>query len=99
MGNLPKRVKGYWYKYFGMGGVPKIPLIKIGVGITGKGNGLVNGTFISKRHVMVHVLLDLTSWPLKVEAKSDHNDVGKTTRLAQNGLLCSGRFERLNLIF
>ena len=42
-----------------MGRVPKIPLIKIGVGITVRDNGAVNGAFVSKRHVMVHVLLDL----------------------------------------
>ena len=43
MGNLPKRVVGYLYKYFGMGGVPKIPLIKIGVGITVRDNGWLDG--------------------------------------------------------
>jgi len=37
--NLPKRVMGYLYNNFGIGRVPKIPLIKIGVGITGKDYG------------------------------------------------------------
>ena len=49
MGNLPKRVIGYLYKYFGMGGVPKIPLIKIGVGITGKGQRWAGRTVVLKK--------------------------------------------------
>ena len=43
MGNLPKRVIGYLYNYFGMGEVPKIPLIKIGVGKLKRDNGQDNG--------------------------------------------------------
>ena len=47
MGNLAKRVIGYLYKYFGMGGVQKIPIIKIGVGITDEDNGQ------GERHVLL----------------------------------------------
>ena len=35
--NLPKRVMGYLYNNFGIGRVPKIPLIKIGGRINCKG--------------------------------------------------------------
>ena len=55
----------------------KYASLKFGVGITVRDNGQVNGTFVSERHVMVHVLVDLISWPLKDEAKSDHNEGGK----------------------
>ena len=59
MGNLPKRVMGNLYKYFGMGRVPKIPLIKIGADITGKEYGQVHGPFRPIRAVKVPVLKDL----------------------------------------
>ena len=47
------------YKYFGLGRVPKIPLIKIRVGTTSKGNGQVDGPFRSIRAVKVPVLKSL----------------------------------------
>ena len=65
-----------------MGRVPKIPLIKIGVGTTGKGNGQVDGPFRSIRAVEVPVLKSLCFLASKGEAKYDHNEQGK--RLVSN---------------
>ena len=47
------------YQYFKIGRVPKIPLIKIGVEITGKDYGQKDGPLSSIRAVKVPVLITL----------------------------------------
>ena len=68
---------GYLYNNFGIGRVPKIPLIKIGDGITGKGNGQEDGPFCSVRAVKVPVLMILCFLASKGEAKYTHHGQGK----------------------
>ena len=59
-----------------MGRIPKLPLIKIGVGITGEEDDWQDGPFRRIRAVLVPVLIMLYFLASKVEAKCNQDCQG-----------------------